>query len=341
MRSRMITFLIAALLLSVSCQRRQFVEWTTGVNVKLEVNTEIVNNSNVALPETMRLDLYNPDDAELCYTDYMSPSGGYIYPKPEIYDMLIYNIGTESTLFRNEGKYHEVEAYTCEVSSFLKSQLSKFLAKRAQAKAERLRAKAEAESTKGGDVEASASAQPEEKIVYEPDHIFVGHVKGIEIPTTDEGDDKIITIEVNAESVVETWEITLNNIEGLQWVTKAVAIISGQTGSHFIGKGEDSGEVVSIYFEMQKDETSGCIRGHFNTFGKHPNEQSLLSLDVNLTDSGGNEQHYHFDVDSDFMDNPTNSIVVEDHVVIEQPKGGGGFVPSVDEWEEIRTEIKI
>lgn len=326
MRTRMTAALVLTMaMLAASCQRRPFAEHTTEVNLVLNVKTDIVINDEVPMPETMRIGLYETDGGSVQYTDYISSTGGLIHPKPGTYDLVVYNIGTESTQIRNEKSHDDIEAFTSEVSSFLKSQLGKFLEKRAQAQA-----KAEPEAK-------------EEKIVFEPDHLFVGHLRQTEIPALlEDGDDIEIHLNVDAHSVVETWNVEIPNVDGVEYVQKAVAIISGQAGSHFIGREEDSSESVSIYFEMSVDKETGVLFGKFNTFGKHPEAQSVLSLDINLTDTGGNEHHYHFDVDSDFMDNPALEIVVEDVVKVEQPTGGGGgFAPTVNDWEEVRTEINI
>lgn len=317
--------LLLMTLMSVSCQRRPFAENTTKVNLVLKVNTDIVNHENHPMPETMRLGLYDQKTGAVRYTDYVGPEGGVISPVAGAYDLVVYNIGTESTQVRKEDNHGDMEAFTSEVSSFLKSQLTKFLEKRAQAQAK------------------AGESVLEEKIVYEPDHLFVGHVRNVEIPVILEGDeDREIVLEVDAHSVVETWKVSVPNVDGIQWVRKVVAIISGQTESHFIGRQEDSDNVVSIYFEMKADQEKGLLYGQFNTFGKHPDVQSDLSLDINVTDSGGGEHHYHFDVDSDFMENPGFHIVVEEEVKVEEPKGGGGgFAPVVDDWDEIKTEINI
>ena len=326
MRTRMTAALVLTMaMLAASCQRRPFAEHTTEVNLVLNVKTDIVINDEVPMPETMRIGLYETDGGSVQYTDYISSTGGLIHPKPGTYDLVVYNIGTESTQIRNEKSHDDIEAFTSEVSSFLKSQLGKFLEKRAQAQA-----KAEPEAK-------------EEKIVFEPDHLFVGHLRQTEIPALlEDGDDIEIHLNVDAHSVVETWNVEIPNVDGVEYVQKAVAIISGQAGSHFIGREEDSSESVSIYFEMSVDKETGVLFGKFNTFGKHPEAQSVLSLDINLTDTGGKEHHYHFDVDSDFMDNPALEIVIEDEVKVEQPTGGGGgFVPTVNDWDEVRTEINI
>ena len=323
----MMILLLAATLIAGSCQRRDFAERTTGVNLILKINTQIVNHNEHTLPETMRVDLYNMKTGKIAYTDYVGPTGGYIHPVPGDYDLVLYNIGTESTQVRNEYDFNQIEAFTSEVSAFLKGQLAQFLASVAKSKAER----------------AQTKAPVEETIVYEPDHLFVGMAHGVNIPVRYEGEEDLeVVIEVDAHTVVETWKVSVPNVIGLEYVRDVVALMSGQVESHFIGKEEKSGKSVSVFFEMYKDMENNALVGRFNTFGKHPSEISFLDFDINVTDTGGEEHHFHFDVDSQFMDNPDNHIQVEEQIEVEEPKtGGGGFDPSVEDWEDVRTDINL
>ena len=317
MKGRTVIVMLAAVVMSaLSCQRRDFAEKVTEVNLSLNVKTHVANAGEVPAPETMRVDLYDVKTGKLKYTDYIEAEGGYIHPAPGTYDMVIYNIGTEAVQIRNESDINEIEAYTSEVSAFLKGQLAQFFADIAKIKESQERSKSPAD----------------EKVIYEPDHIFVGRADDVEIPVIYEGEEREVVIEVDAHPEVETWKVTVANVKGLEYVQNVVAVISGQAESHFIGRGEDSGESVSIYFEKKKDMENKVLTGTFNTFGKHPTEKGILSLDINVTDTGGSDHHFHFDVDSHFQDNPDSHIVIDDPIEIEEPKvAGGGFAPSVDD----------
>lgn len=327
MKGRTVIVMLAAVVMSaLSCQRRDFAEKVTEVNLSLNVKTHVANAGEVPAPETMRVDLYDVKTGKLKYTDYIEAEGGYIHPAPGTYDMVVYNIGTEAVQIRNESDINEIEAYTSEVSAFLKGQLAQFFADIAKIKESQERSKSPAD----------------EKVIYEPDHIFVGRADEVEIPVIYEGEEREVVIEVDAHPEVETWKVTVANVKGLEYVQNVVAVISGQAESHFIGRGEDSGESVSIYFEKRKDMENNVLTGTFNTFGKHPTEKGILSLDINVTDTGGSDHHFHFDVDSLFQDNPDSHIVIDDPIEIEEPKvAGGGFAPSVDDWEDINTDIDL
>ena len=325
-------FVLAGLL--SSCERRPFSKNTTAVNLKLNIRTEIVGDNTDDAPDMMRIDLFDINTGNVVYTDYISPEGGYIYPRPGKYDLLVYNIDTESTIVKNEENIATVEAYTNEISAYLKSQIEEFLKNRAEHYKTRTK----------GPVTKDPILEGTERIVNEPDHLYVGEYKGVEIPAFELGSDKDVHIEVNAASVVENWKIKVSPVEGLQWVSSITALITGQTESTFIGQNLDSDGVASILFSMQKDEEKGLIYGNFNTFGKNPLYSSFLSLDLNIIDNAGEQHHYHFDLTEQFFENNEFLLKVdkENPIIIEEPKvAGGGFSPSVSDWDEIKTEIEL
>ena len=335
---RLAALLLVCTLLAGACQRRPFSSRNTGVNLVLKINTRIVNQVDVALPANMRVGMYNPDNHSLSYADFVGPEGGYISPEPGTYDILVYNFETESTILRGEDDFLKAEAYTNEISPYLKGQLKGLLEQRRKLRQERLAASS---------VSETAATDDEERVVYEPDHLFVGRVKGQDIPQLllEEGDREIV-IEVDATSIVETWKIEIKGVQGAEYISSISAVISGQAASTYLYSGEDSDESVSVYFTMQTNRArtsdEGMIMGSFNTFGKKPGVESELSLDMSITDSGGNTYDLHYDLTSDFQDNPERVIVIEDDISIDPPSsGGGGFDPSVEDWDNVTSEIEL
>lgn len=335
---RLAALLLVCTLLAGACQRRPFSSRNTGVNLVLTINTRIVNQVDVAVPANMRVGMYSPDNYSLRYADFVGPEGGYINPEPGTYDILVYNFETESTILRGEDDFLKAEAYTNEISPYLKGQLKGLLEQRRKLRQERLAASS---------VSETAATDDEERVVYEPDHLFVGRVKGQDIPQLllEEGDREIV-IEVDATSIVETWKIEIKGVQGAEYISSISAVISGQAASTYLYSGEDSDESVSVYFTMQTNRArtsdEGMIMGSFNTFGKKPGVESELSLDMSITDSGGNTYDLHYDLTSDFQDNPERVIVIEDDISIDPPSsGGGGFDPSVEDWDNVTSEIEL
>lgn len=343
---RNIIMTVMLVLLAGACQRRPFAESHSKVSLSLSVKTNIVNHIQGDLPENMRVDLYDPVTAQLRYTDYVGPHGGYIHPMPGVYDMIVYSIGSESTIVHNEHNYNEIEAYTNEVSAFIKGQISQFLSKRAQAAKERATKKYAALMQSGEPVEKAPQLNEEEPVVNQPDHIFVGWYHNLEIPVIYEHDEiREIYVEVDAHTIVETWQVEIRNLEGAQWIGSTVSLMSGQKGSVHMGPNKHSDKVVSVYFDMKvedREDGGKCLKGKFNTFGLHPDNMVGAYIDLNIKDKGGNDFYHHFEVTDQFYDNPERYILIEEKLVVDEPKiEGGGFQPEVDPWEDIRTEINL
>ena len=343
---RNIIMIVMVVLLAGACQRRPFAESNTKVSLKLIINTNIVNHTQGELPENMRVDLYDPETAQLRYTDYVGPHGGTIHPAPGVYDMIVYSIGSESTIVHNEQNYNKIEAYTNEVSAFLKGQIAQFLAKRSQAVKERVAKKYAALMQDGEQIEKAPQLNEEELVVNQPDHIFVGWYHNLEIPVIYEHDEiREIYVEVDAHTLVETWEVEIRNLEGAKWIGSTVTLMSGQKGSVHMGPNIHSERIVSVYFDMkveQREDGGHCLKGKFNTFGLHPDNMVGAYLDLNIKDKGGTDFMHQFEVTDQFYNNPDRYILIEEKLVVEEPKvEGGGFQPEVEDWEEIKTDINL
>ena len=306
---------------AVSCERRPLSDQIYNVYLDLEIEDEITNYELESLPEVMKVNFYDPQTEALMYEDFVGPQGGDLSVPPGTYHMVVYNFGTESTVIGRESQHSQVVAYTNEISDFMKGQLSAFLAARSSLHA-----------TKNDGVE-------EEKVVNQPDHMFVAREREIEVPVQVSSDDGPYVITSTASTVVETYTVDVRDVTGTQYISSVSAIMSGMVQSHFLGHNIKSDIPVSIYMEL---ETEGnALTGSFNTFGKKPGVESRLILDLLVTDTGGDEHIYSFDVTDQFKDNTGQHIKVIDNIVIEEPEGGGGLAPDVDDWDDVNTDIII
>lgn len=340
-----IIILVMTVLLSGACQRRPFAENRSRVVIVLNINTDIINHTQEELPENVRVDLYNPATSELVFTDYVGPTGGVIHPVPGVYDMIVYSIGTESTQIQNEYNYNTIEAYTNEVSAHLKSQLAQFLTKRAKAARERA-AKLMGVERANNPLTKDSTDYSDDPVVNQPDHVFVGWYHNLDIPVTYEDEPVIeVTVEVEAHTLVETWMVEIRNVEGSEYIRETAALVSGQKGSVHIGPNQPSENIASVFFDMAvetREDGGKCIKGRYNSFGLHPDRTHEALIDLNVTNRGGGQQVFHFDVTEKVKDNPTRYILIEDPIMIDESGGGGGgFLPKVDDWEDIHTDIDL
>ena len=66
-------------------------------------------------------------------------------------------------------------------------------------------------------------------------------------------------------------------------------------------------------------------------------------LSLVFTDVAGKGHVYNIDVSNQFPGNKEQIIRIQTEIDIPEPmtSGDGGFVPKVDEWDEINTDIII
>ena len=313
-------FVLLCLMTAVSCERRDMFNENKGIYLRLEIDTVITNYTVKQLPETMRVMIYDSGTKGLKGYNFVGPEGGEIGIAPGGYDMLIYNFGTESTVIRNDGSWDNIEAYTNPVSRFLLANVAVCFAKNKADKPTR-------------------PTRPEGEIVaYMPDHLFVARREGLQIPVRVENE--VMIIDAEAKTVVESWTVSVRTVKGMQYIRSVSALITGMSESNRIARNERSLSPVTIYFDMDKDATNSRLTGRFETFGKIADQRSVLSVVV--TDTSGGQYQYDFDLTEQFENNPAQHLSVETEIDVPEPsKGGGGFNPTVDEWEDISKDIEL
>ena len=336
--------LAALLLLTVTaCQRRPLEMSSVSINLNLRIKLNVqVNGQYQELPEPemMRVMFFNPETDNLITESYLPAKGGRITLPPGKYKYIGYNFDTESTLLRNDRNFNSIEAYTNEVPKSLKASMINAILY-----GKKTNTKADDDETEW----AEAVEQMEENpVVYEPDHLFVSR-KDVEILNID-GDQ---TIEADAETIIETWKITLR-IKNAKYIASAKALITGQIASNFIGLPKEEGKTdtdVTLLFDMKAGSDSDendFLEGQFNTFGKNPAVESRLWLTIIIKTTGGETLEWHQDITEEYttdMAHEEQIIQLEDEIEVPEPAnpegGGGGFQPGVDDWNEENVPIDI
>ena len=343
MIQRILAALLLLLLLAIGCTRRPLDRSSVSINLNLNIKLNVrVNGKFQELPEPemMRVMFFNPETDNLVTESYLPAKGGRISLPPGKYKYIGYNFDTESTLLRNDRNYNSIEAYTNEVPKALKASMINAIlyGKKANTKAD------------GDDAEWAAAVKQmrENPVVYEPDHLFVSR-KDVEILNID-GDQ---TIEAEAETIIETWKISLR-IKNAKYIASASALITGQIGSNYIGLPKEEGKTdtdVTLLFEMQAGSDSDdndFLVGQFNTFGKNPAVESRLWLTIVIKTTGGDTLEWHQDITEEYTTDDAiedQTIDLEDEIDVPEPEnpggGGGGFQPGVDDWNDENIPIDI
>lgn len=308
---------IIAMLLCIfvsSCKRRPLTTADYMVIVNIEIEKDIVNHTVEKDPSLMRCIFYDSETGGFVTQAFLPPTGGQVslIPSRE-YDVLVYNFDTESTWLEEENWYHKIYASTSLIPDSFRTKLR-------------------SRATKG----------EEELIVYDPDHLFVGRLNDVFIPARSVDAPPVI-LNVNCETVVESWLLEVKTITGVKNIGSMAAVITSLSGSNRIGPNERSTNFVSVYFDNQVIDENGLLTAKFNTFGwnKDIKEKQILSLV--FTDVAGKGHVFNVDVSNQFPNNKEQIIRIELDIDIPEPmtSGDGGFVPKVDDWDEINTDIII
>lgn len=311
----LILMFMAMTLVAGSCRRRPLVEVDNNVLLNITIGKDIVNYEVKKDPEMMRVLFFDSKTGNFVSHAFLPHHGGYVHLMPgREYDILVYNFDTEATIIDGDYNLNYILAYTNLVPENIKSRLK-------------------GRAGKGDD----------EMIVYEPDHLFVGKLEDVYIPMRGYGI-PAFEIDIHAETIVQTWIVEIDKVRGAEYVGAVSSVISGLADHNLIGRGEQSYDSATVFFEAASLTKDGHFYAKFNTFGRNALAGRKQVLSLVLTDTGGKSFSFNMDISEKFNDNPLQYILIKtDDIVIEKPEqtGGGGLAPSVDEWGEINTEIVI
>ena len=313
---RILIYMVSAIMLiaSASCQRRPLTTADYTVIVNIDIDKDIVNYEVTKDPSLMRCIFYDSESGAFVTQAFLPPTGGQVSLIPSrTYDVLVYNFDTESTWLEDENWFHKIYASTSLIPDSFRTKLR-------------------SRATKGD----------EEEIVYDPDHLFVGRLHDVFIPARSV-DAPVVVLDVMCHTVVESWIIEVRTITGVKNIGTMAGVVTSLSESNKIGNDIRSDEFVSVYFDNQVIDENGLLTAKFNTFGWNPdiNEKQVLSLV--FTDVAGKGHVHNFDISEQFPDNKEQIIRIVTEIDIPEPitSGDGGFVPKVDDWDEINTDIII
>ena len=313
---RVYLYIIAAIILmaSASCQRRPLTTADYMVILNIEIEKEIVNYEVTKDPSLMRCIFYDSESGAFVTQAFLPPTGGQVslIPSRE-YDVLVYNFDTESTWLEDENWFHKIYASTSLIPDSFRTKLR-------------------SRATKG----------EEEDIVYDPDHLFVGRLHDVFIPARSV-DAPPVVLNVRCETVVESWILEVKTITGKENIGTTAAVITGLAESNQIGNNIRSEDFVSVYFDNQVIDDNGLLTARFNTFGWNKDIVEPQILSLVFTDIAGKGHVFNIDVSHQFPGNKEQIIRIETEIDIPEPmtSGDGGFVPKVEDWGEINTDIII
>jgi hypothetical protein len=301
-------------IISLACERRPLTVADFTVYVNLEIDKDVMNYEVTKDPSLMRCIFYDSNTGAFVTQTFLPPTGGQVNLVPaREYDVLVYNFDTESTWLEQENWFQNIYASTSLIPDSFRTKLR-----------------------------SRATKTDEEQIVYDPDHLFVGRLYDVFIPSKSV-DAPPVVLDIKCETVVETWKIEVTAVTGVKNIGSMAGVITGLAESNRIGYNERSTDFVSVYFDNQEIDQNGILTAKFNTFGYNPDIEEPQVLSLVFTDIAGKGVVYNIDVSEHFRTSPDQTIRINMEIDIPEPmnSGDGGFVPKVDKWDEVNTDIII
>lgn len=311
---RVLLYTLLFALVAVSCERRPLKTADFAVQLNLNLNKDVNNYDVEKDPSIMRCIFYNSETGAFVTQTFLPPTGGVVNLVPsKTYDVLVYNFDTESTWIQDENWFDKIFASTSLIPDSFKTKLR-----------------------------SRSSKTDEEQIVYDPDHLYVGRLNDVFIPArSDEA--PMVVLDINVESVVQSWVIELDAITGVENIGSVAGVVTALARKNHLGTNTRSDEYASVYFDTPVIDENGHLTAKFNTFGRNENCPESQVLSLVFIDIAGNGRTFNFDVTDEFINNKDQVIRLTKEIDIPKPmtSGSGGFVPKVDPWEDINTEIII
>ena len=313
------------------CERRPLLDQDFRTRVQVRVNLDGIQNVTCDIyndkvpvpeidPEVMHVLFY--DGNGIATESYITTRekdsegktviSGEVSVAPGSYRLLAYNFGTESTLVSGLGSYEGALASAETVSETLASRYK-------------------------------ASTGEEGAVVYEPDHLLVAREPDEVIPPHT----GLYTVETEARTVVESYYLQVK-VDGLEYVSGAQAWLSGLVENCAIASGGRSGlPGVTEYIPLIKSDDKGepVICAVFNTFGRIEGSTNELKVTFDLKTTDGKSVRRTFDISDLFLTENCvkhHWLLLDEVIKIDPPKNaGGGFDPSVDDWDDEHHDILI
>lgn len=341
---RILIYAVSFLMLaSMGCQRIPLYERTTNVNLGLHLNMDINFNPDLSIdteldaeyaakvygkmPEYVEVLFYDKKTHQLVMSNILKAEGGEISVPVGDYDMVVYSFGTESTQVNFLDDRLDAEAYTTDITKQMASKLSWV------------------KSPDDTTTRSTTRGYEDDPIIHEPDHLYVANEYDVHIPSMEDRQESV-TIYATASTIIDLYSLEVIGLKGTENIEKVEAFITGQVKSNYFGKEQRSLDPATLYTEMRIDVKNQRLYSIFGTFGKQPGEDNHIYLDITVTDSGGGQYRYIFDVTDQFDDpgNINNKLIIDATEIIDIPEakyGGGGLAPSVDNWTDEEIDIPL
>lgn len=311
-------FVIIVAFLFLSCEHKELCyDHTHTVDVKVFFDW---CDAPGAAPESMSLYLFPTAGGEVLRYDFTDRNGGTVRVPIGNYDAVCLNSDADNIDYRNSGQRttFEVSTRTTTLSSSLAS-----LGVRS-------------------DGIPRANGTEDEYIALSPDMLWSDHAEDIKLKQT--AVENIITLYPKVS--VSTYTVEIRNAENLKYVAGISGLLSSLARGLLPGVGCDAicEECVSMPFDAVVSADKAVVTGELFVFGHCPSVQNIHQLTIYVVLSDESKWYYTYDVTNQIHSAPDqrNVHILLDRLPLPKPiVNGGGFQPSVDNWQPINVNIEM
>ena len=333
---RILALTAISLALLCSCQRRDLLvmDDILTLDVNLSRTAAYVDTSAIALPERLTTTFYNSSDGKAAYTDYLTPGRNPVYVGAGCYNCLTYNFATECNIVENASDLGGIYVHTSQTESAVTELFSKVIKTRAKY------------YTKGSEEENYEFLTI--PMVRQPEYFWVGR-GSYDIPYRYEGGPGV-DLSIKGDIITCNGKVELTGIHGIENIGYVTMFLTNLAGGVYLWSGEPRPDPVAIGFGARAVAEESSLSAVFTTYGKLSEQatqkaarQTVQTVDNDLyiliTDTGGGQYLFVYDVTEQVQESITMDLDIdidlegEEEIVIPEPEhGGGGFKPSVGDW---------
>lgn len=329
-----LTYLLLLTGMLQGCKRIELYELTTKVRIEFDIDFDIDVDLDMEvetkldpefaakvdgiMPEYMQVIFYDSQTNRMEASFILPASGGEVSIRPGDYHIVAYNFGTNSTQTDNVTVMDDALAFTTDITKSMAGKLNAL----------------SSTETRGYE---------DDPIIYEPDHLYVANENDINVPSVLDPDEDV-RLYARASTILDVYSLEVLGVTGCENIEKVEAFITGQIRNNRFGIEERGTDPATLYVTLKPDKKNNRLYTVFGTFGKLPFAENKVYLDITVTDSGGGQYRYIYDVTDQFDDekNVNNKLVIIDEIDIPEGNiGGGGLAPGVKDWDEESVDIPL
>ena len=318
LRPKFFRFIFAffAALLVCSCTHKELCYTHPHIsNVQVDFNW---SEEPSTYPKSMSVYFFKEgSDAEPLRFEFTEPTGGRIRLTPGVYHAVSVNSDERNHTHQDIYEYDSFCVTTKDASTV--AGLSKF-------------------GVTPKDLPKAKSAV-QERMVLEPNNVWYANARDIFVP---DGEDHTMTLDFKSHLV--TYNILVRNAANLKWVYGISASMSGLAGGIHIGSGELSDERVTIPFEARWNRDDSTVSGSFTSFGHCPGDKNKHYLQIYAVLADDSYWDFTYDVTDQVHNAPAGNVITIELDGLPIPKpvaNGGGFKPTVGDWNSVEIELTM